>query len=79
MARDQPFDADVLGRLEASSIRLADLVADADPERWTAMLPVDGGGTTTVLGLLQASVAPVVGWIREVEKVLRAVRGHPRR
>ena len=70
---------DALGRLEASSTRLADLVADADPGRWTASLPVDGGASTTTLAVLQASMAPVVGWIREVEKVLRAVRGHPRR
>ncbi|QGG95134.1 hypothetical protein GH723_08500 [Actinomarinicola tropica] len=69
---------DALGRLDASSTRLAEVVDDADPERWTATLPVDDGGTTTPLQLLQTSVAPVVVWIREVDKVLRAVRGRPR-
>lgn len=68
---------DALGRVDASSTRLAEVVDDADPQRWTATLPVDDGGTTTPLQLLQTSVAPVVGWIREVEKVLRAVRGRP--
>lgn len=71
--------AEALGRLESIASRLAEVVDDAAPERWTAEVPVDDGGSTTPLDLLRSSVAPVVGWLREVEKVLRAVRGRPGR
>lgn len=70
--------AEALDRLSSTAERLAGVVGDAPPERWNAVVPVEGGGSTTPLELLQTSVAPVVGWLREVERVLRAVRGRPR-
>ena len=69
---------DALARLAATADRFATAVDEAIPERWDATVPVEGGGTTTPLRLLQTSLGPVVLWIRELERVLRAVRGRPR-
>lgn len=69
---------DALTRLESVSTRLADVVDGADAGRWATTIPTEDGGATTPLRLLQTSLGPVVGWIREVEKVLRSVRGRPR-
>jgi hypothetical protein len=61
--------------LGARCSALADLVDDADPARWSVSVPVEDGRSTTPLEVLQASVAALVAWERELTPTLRAVRG----
>lgn len=73
--RDLPAELD---RLDAVADAFAATVHDARAERWNSTVSIDGGGSTTLLRVLQMGISPVVSWLREVEPLVRAVRGRPR-
>jgi hypothetical protein len=63
--------------LSSALERLAELVDDADPNRWTTAVQVDDGSHTTPLTVLQHGVASLVSAERRLGPTLRAVRGRP--
>lgn len=65
-----------LDRLQAVSDSFAATVHGAVPQRWNTTVSVDGR-SATLLEVLQRGLAPVVGWLHQVEPLVREVRGHP--
>ncbi|MBK5224835.1 MAG: hypothetical protein JJE52_18565 [Acidimicrobiia bacterium] len=64
-------------RVAAAAERLAEQIDGADARRWETTLAVTDGTTTTPLHLVRQVIATNVLWLRDLERTLRAVRGHP--